>query len=141
MDRCDIWDTIVEHGIATEEELELVTAINGYHDDRCFVWWLVYVVRHWTVWNIREVLWFYSISYWWLNIVRRLKDGGKYCIISCCYWFIFHFVNWIIKSNWRFWIMTYRNHCGNKGIKWSVAIYIKKRLSFKLGNALLNAIC
>ena len=33
MDRYDIWDAIVEHGIATEEELELVTAINGYHDD------------------------------------------------------------------------------------------------------------
>lgn len=28
-----IWDAIVEYGIATEEELELVTAINGYHDD------------------------------------------------------------------------------------------------------------
>ena len=33
MNRLDIWDAIVEHGIATEEELELVTAINGYHDD------------------------------------------------------------------------------------------------------------
>ena len=33
MDRYDIWDAIVEHGIATEEELELVTAINGYHED------------------------------------------------------------------------------------------------------------
>ena len=33
MDRYDIWNAIVEHGIATEEELELVTAINGYHDD------------------------------------------------------------------------------------------------------------
>lgn len=33
MDRYDIWDAIIEHGIATEEELELVTAINGYHDD------------------------------------------------------------------------------------------------------------
>ena len=33
MDRYDIWDAIVEHGIATEEELELITAINGYHDD------------------------------------------------------------------------------------------------------------
>lgn len=32
MDRYDIWDAIVEHGIATEEELELVTAINGYND-------------------------------------------------------------------------------------------------------------
>lgn len=33
MDRYNIWDAIVEHGIATEEELELITAINGYHDD------------------------------------------------------------------------------------------------------------
>ena len=33
MNRLDIWDAIVEHGIATEEELELVTAINGFHDD------------------------------------------------------------------------------------------------------------
>ena len=33
MDRMEIWDAIIEHGIATEEELELVTAINGYHDD------------------------------------------------------------------------------------------------------------
>ena len=37
--------------------------------------------------------------------------------------------------------MTYKNHCRNKSIKWSVAIYIKKRLSFRLGNVLLNAIC
>ena len=33
MTRLEIWNAIVEHGIATEEELELVTAINGYHDD------------------------------------------------------------------------------------------------------------
>ena len=33
MDRCDIWDAIVERGIATEEELELITAINGYNED------------------------------------------------------------------------------------------------------------
>ena len=33
MDRMDIWDAIIEHGIATEEELELVTAINGYNED------------------------------------------------------------------------------------------------------------
>lgn len=32
MTRLELWDAIVEHGIATEEELELVTAINGYHD-------------------------------------------------------------------------------------------------------------
>ena len=37
--------------------------------------------------------------------------------------------------------MTYKNHCRSKGIKWVVAVYIKKRLSFRLGNALLNAIC
>lgn len=37
--------------------------------------------------------------------------------------------------------MTYRNNGRNKGIKWSVAIYIKKHFSFKVGNALLNAIC
>ena len=28
-----IWDAIIECGIATEEELELVTAINGYNSD------------------------------------------------------------------------------------------------------------
>ena len=33
MTRLELWDTIIEHGIATEEELELVTAINGFHDD------------------------------------------------------------------------------------------------------------
>ena len=33
MTRLELWDAIVEHGIATEEELELVTAINGFHDD------------------------------------------------------------------------------------------------------------
>lgn len=33
MTRLEIWDAIIEHGIATEEELELVTAINGFHDD------------------------------------------------------------------------------------------------------------
>ena len=33
MDRYDIWDAVVEHGVATEEELELVTAINGYNRD------------------------------------------------------------------------------------------------------------
>ena len=37
--------------------------------------------------------------------------------------------------------MIYKNHCSNKGIKWVVAIYIKKRLSFRLGNALLNSFC
>ena len=37
--------------------------------------------------------------------------------------------------------MTYRNNGRNKSIKWVVAIYIKKHFSFKVGNALLNAIC
>ena len=37
--------------------------------------------------------------------------------------------------------MTYKNHYGNKSIKWVVAVYIKKHLNFRLGNALLNAIC
>ena len=27
-----IWDAIIEYGIATEKELELITAINGYND-------------------------------------------------------------------------------------------------------------
>ena len=33
MDIGTIWDAIIEYGIATEEELELVTAINGFRDD------------------------------------------------------------------------------------------------------------
>lgn len=37
--------------------------------------------------------------------------------------------------------MTYQNYDKNKNIKWRMAVYIKKRFSFKLGNALLNAIC
>lgn len=28
-----IWDAIIEYGIATKEELELVTSINGYNED------------------------------------------------------------------------------------------------------------
>ena len=28
-----IWDAIIEYGIATEKELELVTAIDGYNED------------------------------------------------------------------------------------------------------------
>ena len=28
-----------------------------------------------------------------------------------------------------------------RSIKWNIAIYIKKHFSFKVGNALLNAIC
>ena len=37
--------------------------------------------------------------------------------------------------------MTYRNYNKSKDIRWRVAIHIKKHFSFKLGNALLNAIC
>ena len=37
--------------------------------------------------------------------------------------------------------MTYRNNCRNKSIRWVVAVYIKKHFSFKVGNALLNAMC
>lgn len=33
MDINTIWDAIIEYGIATEEELSLVTAINGYNED------------------------------------------------------------------------------------------------------------
>ena len=33
------------------------------------------------------------------------------------------------------------NQHKNKNIKWRMAVYIKKRISFRLGNALLNAIC
>lgn len=29
----EIWETIVEYGIATEEELRLVTSINGYNEE------------------------------------------------------------------------------------------------------------
>lgn len=28
-----LWETIVEYGIATEEELMLVTSINGYNEE------------------------------------------------------------------------------------------------------------
>ena len=38
-------------------------------------------------------------------------------------------------------IMTYRNYNTSKNIKWRVAVFIKKRFSFRLGNALLNTIC
>ena len=37
--------------------------------------------------------------------------------------------------------MTYRNYCRNKGIKWNIAIYIKKHFSYRVGNALLNVMC
>ena len=33
MTRLELWDAIIEHEIATEEELELVQAINGYNSD------------------------------------------------------------------------------------------------------------
>ena len=33
MDISTIWDAIIEYGIATEEELSLVTAIDGYNED------------------------------------------------------------------------------------------------------------
>ena len=33
MNRYDIWDAIIEYGIATAEELELVTSINGYNEN------------------------------------------------------------------------------------------------------------
>ena len=33
MNASTIWDTIIEYGIVTEEELKLVTAINGYNED------------------------------------------------------------------------------------------------------------
>ena len=33
MNMLELWDAIVEYGIATEEELVLVTAINGYNSD------------------------------------------------------------------------------------------------------------
>lgn len=29
----DIWNSIVEYGIATDEELQLVTCINGYNEE------------------------------------------------------------------------------------------------------------
>ena len=33
MTRLELWDAIIEHEIATEEELELVMGINGYNSD------------------------------------------------------------------------------------------------------------
>ena len=33
MDISTIWDAIIEYGIATKEELSLVTAIDGYNKD------------------------------------------------------------------------------------------------------------
>ena len=37
--------------------------------------------------------------------------------------------------------MTYRNNGRNKGVRWSIAVYVKKHLNFRIGNALLNAMC
>ena len=39
--------------------------------------------------------------------------------------------------------MTYRNNYTNenRNVVWTIAVYIKKHLSFRLGNALLNAFC
>ena len=39
--------------------------------------------------------------------------------------------------------MEYRNNYvpGKQSIKWNIAIYSKKHLNFRLGNALLNAMC
>ena len=39
--------------------------------------------------------------------------------------------------------MSYRdNYTKQHGsIKWSIAVYIKKHLNYRIGNALLNAIC
>ena len=33
MELNEIWDEIVNNGIATEEELQLVTGINGYNEE------------------------------------------------------------------------------------------------------------
>jgi len=33
MDIAKYWDELIEQGIATEEELKLVTCINGYNED------------------------------------------------------------------------------------------------------------
>lgn len=39
--------------------------------------------------------------------------------------------------------MTYRNNYINENhnIKWTIAVYIKKHFSFRIGNVLLNAFC
>ena len=37
--------------------------------------------------------------------------------------------------------MTCQEQYKNKSIKWRMAVHIKKRFSFRLGNALLNTIC
>lgn len=41
MEIAEYWDALIEYGIATEDELVLITSINGYHtetlDDVLFV--------------------------------------------------------------------------------------------------------
>ena len=39
--------------------------------------------------------------------------------------------------------MKHRNNylTGKQSIKWTIAIYIKKHFSYRVGNALLNAMC
>lgn len=39
--------------------------------------------------------------------------------------------------------MSYHNNCftGKQSIKWTVAVYIKRHLNFRIGNALLNSFC
>ena len=39
--------------------------------------------------------------------------------------------------------MKHRNNylTGKHSIKWNIAIYIKKHFSYRVGNALLNAMC
>ena len=39
--------------------------------------------------------------------------------------------------------MEYQNNyiTGKQSIKWNIAVYIKRHLNFRIGNALLNAIC
>lgn len=39
--------------------------------------------------------------------------------------------------------MTYRNNYTNENynVIWTIAVYIKKHLSFRLGNVLLNTFC
>ena len=55
----------------------------------------------------------------------------------------FTFQNWIIESNWRVLKMEYRNNyvTGKQSIIFSIAVYIKKHFSYRVGTALLNAFC
>lgn len=36
MNKAELWDRLVEDGIATEEELQLVTSINGYTEEAMY---------------------------------------------------------------------------------------------------------